>query len=456
MWSADLTSVHELHRQEQACRSVVARDDVAVVLDLSGQVLRSVDGGRTFTPVDLGGVRANTLYWDSSGVTIEGEGDRGDFAPSLELLPDGTVVNNDEFRERSEPEPTTPLPSDEYAKVEQAAKARFAPLLASLFEPHDDTGACAHQRDRSLCPAGVTADSIPDAKCGAVRTTQRTHVAVCTLESKSQTAIYELRGGGWTQVVAWQSSGPIARAWPAIAGDRKDIVAPGPCEPTDPPAKDAALPIGALCWFDGREPRTVPIATNQLPTDPTRPSSFVTSSASLPVALHGHWLLLGTQINEAYENLLGAADAYRFVDLTGDHTSTPVDYSALGHLQEPPKFVGDELIAMAITNDGTRLVATRPGDPHEIRPLPDGAYIFAFANAKAGIAAGKHAGQLWWTTDQGRSWQPLDVPVEGDPATVKIGQARCSNVACGAIPFVWLDPLMKPHVPADELRVVAR
>ena len=36
-----------------------------------------------------------------------------------------------------------------------------------------------------------------------------------------------------------------------------------------------------------------------------------------------------------------------------------------------------------------------------------------FADRRRGVAAGRHLGQLWTTTDGGRHWEPVTSPVTG-------------------------------------------
>ena len=90
------------------------------------------------------------------------------------------------------------------------------------------------------------------------------------------------------------------------------------------------------------------------------------------------------------------------------------------------------------------------------RTLPEGAKQFAMATVSRGLAIGDDASAIWFTVDGGEHWEPLDVPVDGSPAAVRLQSGVvCTNAACFAPPFVWADVGRYGSPVPRPLRIVA-
>lgn len=90
------------------------------------------------------------------------------------------------------------------------------------------------------------------------------------------------------------------------------------------------------------------------------------------------------------------------------------------------------------------------------RPLPEGATGVAMASVTRGIAAGEHAGLLWTTADGGETWQPAELPIDGDPSAITLDEPKCENRSCSVGRLVWFDVEIVPPSNAPELRLLGR
>lgn len=171
-------------------------------------------------------------------------------------------------------------------------------------------------------------------------------------------------------------------------------------------------------------------------------------SPQYPYAMHDGSLLIGGCTRDDCETRLLDVESGRAWSPTFAGDASDLRLTALLRWTSDGALVG--VACRGRTCDGERrwLVRGDPWSPLAVSPLPDGTVRVRFANRSRGVAIGRTLRSLWRTLDGGRSWEAVNVPVEGQALEWPgEGESRCDERGCVISGLVALDgwgPLRAP------------
>jgi hypothetical protein len=256
---------------------------------------------------------------------------------------------------------------------------------------------------------------------------------------------------------AWGSEQPPAvvyrfgpdgtpQRWMDISSFRPPTVGPGPSLLVESESDDIWIHAGRRDSFYDQNVMRIPCDSPDTQPAPTR------------LGLSGSWLLMSRTCDqkESYEVIdLGSRDAHGKVIVTPLLKLLPESSQVLD-----ATLSADQSTLSVVMHDAAGRMAVAlgaAGGKLTVHPMPQEAKAAAFADARRGIAIGKHLGQVWTTTDGAAQWTRLVLPIEGDPAAVPITDPpTCSTLACrSGAAVVWANPRALRETGYHQPRVMA-
>ena len=371
----------------------------------SGQLVRSDDGGASWQPVALDGdgafgvgIATDGRIWVDTSRGRLVMGSDGGLAPGGDAQPEALV--REEFGPRL------------HAMLNRAAPAAYPSLVVHAF-------AAIRLADGSVLHQGDGVWEVSDPYGSTLRTVPfRAPAEVCVpvawgpvvgLKCFRDPVAYRVRN--LTELTAVSAPGPTYDA--VFSDDGLHAALPGACGAPN----EQQRAICVLVDGKGRWKRV-----------------DVGAAVRSIVGLHGGQILVATR--DAYAGPLD----YVIADADHDRVwpvrvaaapSLPAQVISLGWIPNTDRLAGVAVSADPIhggPDHRAALVKGAAAEPLAVSALPDDTRYVSFADEARGLAAGEHGGQLARTTDSGRTWNHVDLPVEGSADALS---PRGYGIECG-------------------------
>jgi hypothetical protein len=419
----------------RSCAHLAGLGSELWIIDTSGNLGRTRDGGKTFENIELGGRRAGG-FQEGPGLSVRTTDGR------FEVRSDGSLVREpDEQPDGAPDEDGRGLslgslhdlyPTAFNEAIDQEVMARWGELLDARGAHRLADGTFWSQgrwlgNDRRRVPAPP-----PGRRCFGAYVKDRTVRQLCEAaetDTSERTVLYELSHSGWVQRAVRPGSLMATGRECAESPDAR-LVCIGRCGADDPRDERAEKPPDdelTLCVVHEGAEQELQFT---LPDDAT-----------------------GWAPDENPETRIIAVDGKRAVVRPpgGPHVLLELDDGRARSLEAMvglpfawPVFRQGVLLLPVRARAGLDLVSVGADDEVRRRPAPNGAKAVGFASSRRFVAVGTTASEIWTSVDGGTTWVHETVPIEGDTGDMLLGEQPpllpCTNAACWFGPVLWVDP----------------
>ncbi|MEI8255282.1 MAG: hypothetical protein WCJ30_06365, partial [Deltaproteobacteria bacterium] len=175
-----------------------------------------------------------------------------------------------------------------------------------------------------------------------------------------------------------------------IANDSGLLGCPGPCEATAAPGDHST------CWSDGG-----PWTTRTAPL-PEATAAFAGRAFAWFGDDHGTETLLHARMDD-------------------DLPPAPMRFTPAAATAVFVSRAGDSRFCIVARQGERRLAGAGPaGSTIELSPLPEGALSARFADAQHAVAVGATMSHVWLSEDGGRTWTPMESPIDADLESTRL------------------------------------